>query len=46
VDKKEAIISLKDGLILLGLGGISVWLLIFGEREPDAKPDEEPKKAG
>jgi hypothetical protein len=40
MEKEEPPISWKDGLILIGLGAISLWLLIKGEREDadDKKP--------
>lgn len=35
--KEEPPISLKDGLVLLGLGAVSIWLFIKGERKRDEK---------
>lgn len=34
--KEEPPISLKDGLVLLGLGAIHIWLFIKGERKRDS----------
>ena len=40
MEKEEPPISLKDGLVLLGIGAISIWLFIKGVRKRD-EPDEK-----
>jgi len=38
-EKKEPFISLKDAVVVLSLGAVSIWLFLKGERK-----DKEEKK--